>query len=71
MLWTNGYNDRIDSPFAKNTPGGMKYQIEHHLFPSVNSAHYAEIAPIVKATAAEFGIAYRTTPSVFHILKVG
>ena len=38
--------------------GGLNYQIEHHLFPRVCHVHYPAIAPIVKATAAEFGISY-------------
>ncbi len=38
--------------------GGLNYQIEHHLFPRICHIHYPEIAPIVKATAEEFGIEY-------------
>ena len=28
--------------------GGINYQIEHHLFPSVNHVHLPRIAPIVR-----------------------
>lgn len=38
--------------------GGMNYQIEHHLFPSLNHCHYSAIAPIVKETCQEFNIPY-------------
>jgi len=38
--------------------GGLNYQVEHHLFPRICHVHYPEIAPIVKQTAAEFGIPY-------------
>ncbi|MBW3545976.1 MAG: fatty acid desaturase, partial [Bacteroidetes bacterium] len=38
--------------------GGLNFQIEHHLFPRVCHVHYPAIAPIVKATAEEFGIEY-------------
>ncbi len=38
--------------------GGLNFQIEHHLFPTICHVHYPRIAPIVKATAQEFGIPY-------------
>jgi linoleoyl-CoA desaturase len=38
--------------------GGLNYQVEHHLFPSICHIHYPEIAPIVKATAEQYGIPY-------------
>tara|TARA_B100000795_G_C22806147_1_gene444992 strand:+ start:3385 stop:4473 length:1089 start_codon:yes stop_codon:yes gene_type:complete len=38
--------------------GGLNFQIEHHLFPNICHIHYKKIAPIVKATAKEFGIPY-------------
>jgi linoleoyl-CoA desaturase len=58
-----------NSPFLDAFCGGMNYQIEHHLFPSMNSEHYSTIAPIVKQTAQEFDIPYRVTPSYFNILS--
>ena len=38
--------------------GGLNYQVEHHLFARICHVHYPNIAPIVKATAEEFGIPY-------------
>lgn len=38
--------------------GGLNYQIEHHLFPTICHVHYPKIAPIVKQTAKEFGLPY-------------
>ncbi len=38
--------------------GGLNYQIEHHLFPTICHVHYPEISKIVRATADEFGIPY-------------
>lgn len=38
--------------------GGLDYQIEHHLFPSISHIHYHALSPIVKATALEFGLVY-------------
>lgn len=40
--------------------GGLNFQVEHHLFPSVAHVHYHKIAPIVKETAEEFGIPYHS-----------
>lgn len=39
--------------------GGINFQIEHHLFPSMSHMLYAEIAPIVQAACAEFDIPYK------------
>jgi len=38
--------------------GGLNYQVEHHLFPSICHVHYRKIAPIVKQTAEEFNYPY-------------
>lgn len=38
--------------------GGLNFQVEHHLFPRICHVHYPAIAPIVKATAKEYGIPY-------------
>jgi linoleoyl-CoA desaturase len=44
--------------------GGINYQIEHHLFPSVCSYHLPEISKIVKETCAEYDIKYISNPSI-------
>ena len=44
--------------------GGLNFQIEHHLFPQVCHVHYAGIAPLVEATCREFGVSYRTKPTL-------
>lgn len=38
--------------------GGLNYQIEHHLFPTICHVHYRNIAPIVKKVAEEYGVPY-------------
>jgi linoleoyl-CoA desaturase len=38
--------------------GGLNFQIEHHLFPTICHVHYPAIAGIVKSTAEEFGVPY-------------
>jgi linoleoyl-CoA desaturase len=39
--------------------GGLNFQVEHHLFPNVCHIHYRKLAPIVRATAEEFGLPYK------------
>lgn len=41
--------------------GGLNYQIEHHLFPSMPSRNLARARPIVKRFCAEQSIAYHET----------
>jgi linoleoyl-CoA desaturase len=48
------------SSFVAATWGGMNYQIEHHLFPSVSHVHYPALSKIVQQTCKEFSIPYVT-----------
>jgi linoleoyl-CoA desaturase len=48
--------------------GGLNFQIEHHLFPGICHVHYRKIAGIVKATAMEFGVPYRSTKTFLGAL---
>jgi linoleoyl-CoA desaturase len=56
--------------------GGLNFQIEHHLFPTICHIHYEALAPIVKQTAEEFGLPYNefdtfsaAIASHYHVLK--
>lgn len=40
--------------------GGLNYQVEHHLFPSICHVHYKDISIIVAETAREYGVPYNT-----------
>ncbi|MEN8928270.1 MAG: fatty acid desaturase [Flavobacteriales bacterium] len=40
--------------------GGLNYQVEHHLFPTICHVHYKKLSKIVKATAEEFGVPYNS-----------
>lgn len=57
-------NFAVGNRWVSEAIGGLNYQIEHHLFPSMCHVHYQEIAPIVQATCAEFGLPYHSLPSV-------
>ncbi len=43
--------------------GGLNYQIEHHLFPNICHVHYRKISEIVRKTAEEFNIPYKSYPT--------
>ncbi len=49
--------------------GGLNFQIEHHIFPYVCHIHLPKIAPIVKATAKEFGLPYYENGSFFGAIR--
>lgn len=48
--------------------GGLNFQIEHHLFPTICHVHYRRISGIVKRTAQEFGLPYRSSPTFLGAL---
>lgn len=39
--------------------GGLNFQIEHHLFPSICHVHYPRIAPLVEAACRDHGVRYQ------------
>lgn len=49
--------------------GGLNFQVEHHLFPSICHVHYPKIAGIVEQTAHEFGVPYLEHKSFAHALR--
>lgn len=57
-------NFAIDHPLMDSLIGGLNFQVEHHLFPSISHMHYKKISPIVKQTAKEFGLPYHVQPSL-------
>ena len=56
------------SPFLTWFIGGLNFQIEHHLFTGICHVHYPKLAPIVKKTAEEYGIAYHVQPTFWRAL---
>ncbi|HEX2133786.1 MAG TPA: acyl-CoA desaturase [Actinophytocola sp.] len=47
--------------FVDNALGGLNYQIEHHLFPSMPSPQLRRAQPIVRDYCAELGVPYAET----------
>lgn len=58
-------NNRILSWYV----GGLNYQVEHHLFPHICHIHYRKIAPIVKQTAEEFGVPYKSKETFMDAMR--
>lgn len=48
--------------------GGLGYQIEHHLFPTISYSRLNEIVPIVRKTCEEFGVPYFYYPTAWSAL---
>jgi delta11-fatty-acid desaturase len=46
--------------------GGLNCQIEHHLFPSVNSCHLPELAKIIKPLCKKHNIKYNESSSILQ-----
>jgi linoleoyl-CoA desaturase len=49
--------------------GGLNFQVEHHLFPTICHVHYPQVSEIVKATAIEFGVPYLENETFMDALK--
>jgi len=48
--------------------GGLNFQIEHHLFPTMSHVHHKVVSKIVKKTAEEFGLPYNSQPTFLKAL---
>jgi fatty acid desaturase len=46
--------------------GGINYQIEHHLFPTICHIHFYKIKPIIEQTCKEFNIPYVHHDTIFN-----
>lgn len=49
--------------------GGLNYQVEHHLFPTICHVHYKNLSPIVKQTAEEFNLPYHSKKTFLGALS--
>ena len=49
--------------------GGLNYQIEHHLFPTICHIHYRKLSKIVRETTKEFDLPYNCQPSFRAALR--
>ncbi|KAJ3213070.1 hypothetical protein HDU67_003418 [Dinochytrium kinnereticum] len=51
----------VSSPFADWFTGGLNYQIEHHMFPSIPRHQFHRVQPLVESLCKKHGIAYHRT----------
>ena len=56
------------NPFSEWLWGGMQYQLEHHLFPTMPRYKYPKLMPQVKAFAEENNLDFRIT-NEWELLK--
>ena len=49
--------------------GGLNFQVEHHLFPTICHVHYRALSEIVRKTAEEFNLPYHANRSFFSALR--
>ena len=61
-------NFATGNPVISYIVGGLNFQVEHHLFPSISHIHYPKISKIVQATAKEFDMPYHTGKSFLGAL---
>lgn len=49
--------------------GGLNYQVEHHLFPSLCHVYLPSISPIVQETFKEFNVPYQQFPTFWSAIS--
>jgi len=59
----------IDNHLVNYLWGGMQYQLEHHLFPTMPKYRYRALKPLVKEFAKKNGLEYKTS-SLVEILEM-
>jgi len=62
-------NFGLDNKFWLWFSGGLNYQIEHHLFPSICHMYLPYISPVVRQTCKEFNVPYSSFNSYFDALR--
>lgn len=67
LLTTTNFGNR--SRWFSWYVGGLNFQIEHHLFPNICHVHYERISSIVRSTAGEFGLPYKSFNTFFEALQ--
>jgi fatty acid desaturase len=50
--------------------GGLNYQVEHHLFPTVNHCHHARLHPIVKQLCCKHKVPFGNMRGYAHALAL-
>ena len=64
----NSGNFATSNSLLNHCFGGINYQIEHHLFPTISHIHFPAIAKIVKKTCKEYEIPYIDHGSIYSAI---
>lgn len=59
----------VDSPLVTLFTGGLNFQIEHHLFPTINHCHLKALQPLVKEVCRKHGVPYHESPTMGAALR--
>jgi linoleoyl-CoA desaturase len=62
-------NFATSNPLVCQLFGGINYQIEHHLFPTICHVHFKTIQPIVIQTCKEFNVPYVDYPTTWQAIQ--
>lgn len=65
-LIITAYNILPESHLMRILTGGLNCQIEHHIFPSVNSCHLTSLSKIVKRLCKKYNIKYNESNNFIH-----
>jgi linoleoyl-CoA desaturase len=49
--------------------GGLNRQVEHHLFSRISHVRYRHLLPVVEKTCREFGVRYRSYPTLLAAIR--
>lgn len=60
---------RCDNWLTEYLFGGMQYQLEHHLFPTMPRYYFPKLRPVIKAFAEEHGLPFKVS-SVWEIIAL-
>jgi linoleoyl-CoA desaturase len=66
------YNTANFAPKAKLFSwyvGGLNFQVEHHLFPTISHVHYKKLSEIVRKTAQEYHLPYHSYKTFLGAIK--
>jgi linoleoyl-CoA desaturase len=58
-----------DNRFVSWYCGGLNMQVEHHLFSRISHVRYQHLRPVVEAACREYGVRYRSYPSVLSAVR--
>lgn len=68
LLTTTNFANK--SVFFSWYVGGLNFQVEHHLFPNICHVHYRKISKIVRDTAHEYGLPYKSANTFIDALAL-